>query len=49
MSAPQLGQLEVAVVLVDHLVVDVHVVVGEAGVELEDLEDGLDAVAVDRP
>ena len=42
MSAPQLRELEVAVVVVHHLVVDVHVVVGEARVELQDLEDGLD-------
>ncbi len=41
------GQLEVAVRLVDQLVVHVHVVVREAGVELEHLEDGRDAVPLD--
>ncbi len=40
-------QLEVPVLLVDELVVHVHVVVREAGVELEDLEDGRHAVALD--
>ena len=41
------GQLEVAVPLVDELVVHVHVVVREAGVELQHLEDGRHAVALD--
>jgi hypothetical protein len=35
------------VVLVDHLVLDVHVMLGEAGIELQLLEDRRDAVALD--
>ncbi len=41
------GQLEVAVRLVDQFVVHVHVMVREAGVELEHLEDGRDAIPLD--
>ena len=46
-SAPQWASSKYPWRLVDHLVVDVHVVVGEARVELEDLEDGRHAVALD--
>src|SRR3546814_18806196 len=44
---PAGAQLEVAVVVVDDLVAHVHVVLREARIELEDLEDGLHHVAVD--
>ncbi len=44
---PAMGQLEVPVIFVHQLVVDVHVVVGETRVQLEDLEDRRDAVAFD--
>ena len=41
------GQLEEAVAIVDDLVADVEIVMGEPRVELEDLEDGVDAVTLD--
>ncbi len=41
------GQLEVPVLLVHQLVVHVHVVVREARIELEHLEDGRHTVALD--
>ena len=42
-----IGELEETVSLVHHLVTDVEVVMGKAGVELEYLEDGFDIVAFD--
>jgi hypothetical protein len=46
-SAPQDRSWKNPVVLVDYLIFDVHVVLGEAGVKLQLLEDGRDAVALD--